>query len=115
MSWFRSRRENSYKIDTVDNDIPIMEFIKHNKTALYNVLKKKQTENLLALDYTIKTLESRKIIMAKKMNECPICFDNNVDTCMVPCGHTFCHGCVETATKCYLCNQEIFIKQKIYL
>ena len=29
--------------------------------------------------------------VGKKM--CPVCFDREVDTVLVPCGHTYCNGC----------------------
>jgi hypothetical protein len=106
--------ENETENET-ENDAEVFSFIKQHKTILYNILKKKQRDELVALDYTIKTMEVRKIIAGKKINECPICFDNNVDTCIVPCGHTFCHKCIESARNCYMCNQEIFLKQKVFL
>jgi hypothetical protein len=51
----------------------------------------------------------------KSKLECPICMDKKIDTCMVSCGHTFCGKCVEKALKCFICDAEIFMKQKIYI
>lgn len=56
--------------------------------------------------------------VTKKM--CPICFDREVAMAMVPCGHTFCQGCSNTAihteyrSKCPQCRQPVATKVKIY-
>jgi len=44
---------------------------------------------------------------------CPICFDNNIKICLVPCGHTFCDEC-DIRFKCAICRTNILSKQKIY-
>ena len=44
---------------------------------------------------------------------CPICFDNNINICLVPCGHTFCSEC-DIRFKCAICRTNILSKQKLY-
>uniref|UniRef100_A0A6C0DK00 RING-type domain-containing protein n=1 Tax=viral metagenome TaxID=1070528 RepID=A0A6C0DK00_9ZZZZ len=52
----------------------------------------------------------------KKM--CPVCFDNEVNTALVPCGHTYCKGCAETDrsryAKCPQCRAQINARVKIF-
>lgn len=56
--------------------------------------------------------------ITKKM--CPICFDREVMIAMIPCGHTFCQGCSNSAvqseyrSKCPQCRQQINGKVKIF-
>ena len=52
----------------------------------------------------------------KKM--CPVCFDNEVNMALVPCGHTYCKGCAETDrsryAKCPQCRAQINARVKIF-
>lgn len=50
-------------------------------------------------------------------NKCKICYTNNINICLIPCGHTYCSTCIDTSNNCYcfLCRKEIFSKQKIYI
>lgn len=54
--------------------------------------------------------------MQKKM--CPVCFDNEVNTALVPCGHTYCRTCSEMDTsryaKCPQCRATINTRIKIF-
>jgi hypothetical protein len=52
--------------------------------------------------------------MIKKM--CPVCFDREVDTVLVPCGHTYCSGCSEydRSHKCPQCRAPVQRRIKIY-
>ena len=47
---------------------------------------------------------------------CAVCFDREVDTVMVPCGHTCCAGCsnYHKSTKCMQCRATIQKTIKIY-
>lgn len=50
---------------------------------------------------------------------CPICFENEVDTCLNPCGHTLCNNCVISnrnwrTKNCYSCRSLITDYIKIY-
>jgi hypothetical protein len=104
---FCAKRETAY----IDENI---EYINKNKTELFNVLKKNKINELEALDYSIKIMESKALIAKKNKLECPICFDNQVNICIVPCGHTFCSKCIASSHSCYVCKNEIFMRQSIY-
>lgn len=51
---------------------------------------------------------------------CPICFENEVDICLNPCGHTLCNKCViansnrYSTEKCYSCRGIIHDHIKIF-
>uniref|UniRef100_A0A6C0ANF7 RING-type domain-containing protein n=1 Tax=viral metagenome TaxID=1070528 RepID=A0A6C0ANF7_9ZZZZ len=52
----------------------------------------------------------------KKM--CPICFENEVNTVLVPCGHTYCKSCSEIDktryAKCPQCRSQINARVKLF-
>ena len=52
--------------------------------------------------------------MVKKM--CPVCFDREVDTVLISCGHTYCHGCSEydRSNKCPQCRAPVQRRIKIF-
>ena len=53
--------------------------------------------------------------MFSKYN-CTICYENEVNVCFIPCGHTFCKGCGEKANrKCFICNGTVDATKPIYL
>jgi hypothetical protein len=104
---FGSKREANY----TDK---MTEFLKINKNELFTILKKQKINELETLDEYIKILESKTIIAKKNKLECPICFDNMVDICIVPCGHTFCSKCIDGSKLCYICKNEIFMCQSLY-
>jgi hypothetical protein len=63
---------------------------------------------------TLSSFEADKKIFNKY--KCTICYENEVNMIMIPCGHTFCKGCSEKATKkCFACNGEITGRTNIYL
>ena len=47
---------------------------------------------------------------------CTICFENPINTCIVPCGHTFCSECTTNQIRfqCAVCRTTIISKQKIF-
>jgi hypothetical protein len=46
---------------------------------------------------------------------CPICFDKDVDTCNVPCGHTLCATCSErTSGRCWTCRMTVRETVKLF-
>jgi len=90
--------------------------------------KKINTKNAELKKITDKLNSLRKIIIAgldeivkpedvqKKM--CPICFENEVNTVLVPCGHTYCKGCSEMDrtrnAKCPQCRVQINARVKLF-
>jgi hypothetical protein len=47
---------------------------------------------------------------------CTICFERSINTCIVPCGHTFCSECTTNQIRfqCAICRTNIISKQKIF-
>ena len=47
---------------------------------------------------------------------CPVCFDKEVDTAMVPCGHTCCAGCLlyNQTSNCMQCRSKIRTTVKLF-
>lgn len=47
---------------------------------------------------------------------CPVCFDREVDTAMVPCGHTCCSGCLlyNQSSNCMQCRSKIRTTVKLF-
>jgi len=68
-----------------------------------------------------------EIIKTEKINKniCPICFENEINMCAIPCGHTCCNDCIvqsirfhnSRVTKCLNCRNPIndYIKMFIQL
>ena len=58
-----------------------------------------------------------------KPNTCSICLENEITHCLVPCGHTFCLGCIDkskgnsvvTETKCMTCRTPCKSSIKLFL
>jgi hypothetical protein len=47
-------------------------------------------------------------------NVCRICFDTQVDTALVPCGHVLCNGCAQRVRTCPFCNAMFTARQPVY-
>ena len=82
-------------------------------TSYKNITEyKKLINNLLQIEISD---DDDRII--KNINNdliCFICFNNTINICINPCGHTFCDKCVEhMKDKCYTCNGNV--KDKIKL
>jgi hypothetical protein len=46
---------------------------------------------------------------------CPICIENKINTCCIPCGHTYCNNCIKNTNKCFICRKSIDKYIKIYI
>ena len=68
---------------------------------------------------------TKEIIKAEKLNKniCPICFENDINMCAVPCGHTCCNDCIgqsikyhnSRVSKCLNCRNPINEYIKFYI
>ena len=94
------------KIKTIEDNIEIIE----------NKLKDFTNLFVFIINEFVKDKEISK-------NMCPICFENPVDICFNPCGHTSCNSCVISSrmssyginnNKCYTCRTSINDYIKIY-
>lgn len=77
------------------------------KIELINGFIKIQKDTLDILDIDKTQLSKYK---------CTICYDNEVQICFMPCGHTFCKPCGDKVkTSCFYCNSKVTGKTPIYL
>lgn len=82
-----------------------------------NIIEKKISDFRNLFIYIINKI-SKPVEEAIKL--CPICFENEVDICLNPCGHTLCNKCVlsnrsrYTNDKCYSCRTTIQDYIKIF-
>lgn len=97
----------------------------------YNIKKKSldtiiiKQENQLASYRKLFINTTTEIIKAEKINKniCPICFENEINMCAVPCGHTCCNDCIiqsikyhnSRISKCLNCRNPINEYIKFYI
>jgi len=48
-------------------------------------------------------------------NNCPICYENKINSCCIPCGHTYCDKCIKNTDNCYICRRYISRNIKIFI
>ena len=66
-----------------------------NRTICFTCSKPKPTD------------ETKTIITEEKDNTCTVCMENNIDTCITPCGHlACCYICAMNMNKCPICRKE---------
>lgn len=94
------------KKESLDNEITIQE----DELAAFRKLFINTTTEI------IKTEKTHK-------NICPICFENEINMCSIPCGHTCCSECIAQSirfhnsrvTKCLNCRNTITDYIKMYI
>lgn len=100
--------ETSSKIDLFNSDIKLKldelhEHLTFNKKKLSDFKKLVST----CIDDTEKE---------KDKNMCNICVSRKINTCLNPCGHTFCLTCVDKMhNKCGMCRTTFISKIKMYI
>jgi hypothetical protein len=95
-------------------------YYKRIKTKLQINIQKEENEIEIYNKLFIKT--TKEIIKEDKIDKklCPICFDNEIDMCAYPCGHTCCNTCVlqtinyNNSKRCLSCRNDIKHYIKIY-
>jgi len=99
--------------------IPVLESLEKYIEAAYNETNIKELY-YKCLKYYKRVYVLHDLMTATRVSQgdssvprCPVCFDNVIDTCLVPCGHTFCGEC-DIRFKCAICRTNILSKQKIY-
>jgi hypothetical protein len=61
-------------------------------------------------------LNETEITATLQVNICDICNTNKINTCLNPCGHTFCNECIDKMNhKCGFCRNRFESKIKMYL
>jgi hypothetical protein len=117
--------DTCHKLDIKDNlfdpihTINISNFMNDLKTNVENLeFEIKNNNDKLNKFYKLVRLSKNKNDNSNlyKINICNICYDNKIDTCLNPCGHTFCSNCVDKMYKqCGICRNEFSSKIKMFI
>ena len=105
----KKKQEKINELDILNNSI---QHLKH-----YEKKNNQEINKMISQKEKIKDeLEKFKSIYLKHISmECKICFDNVIDTIIIPCGHCYCRNCSNNMSKCYICQQNIQEKYKIFV
>ena len=116
------------------NEESIQEIISKMNDYTKNIQNSENVEKLKK-DYltTIKEIHKyiyfiRKINNFNTCNMCPVCFENQVDHFIAPCGHTYCKSCLDrlidadniyeldhnTHNKCSFCRENVKTVRPLY-
>lgn len=110
-----------------DIDIKLEEEKKINNNLNYYLiiqqLKQEQDQYIInnlrkILSYQRDIIIDLKTKLADKQsysNKCVICLLNDLSFCCIPCGHTYCHICIEKSYNCFICKKPIIRIQKIFI
>ena len=104
-------------------------FFRDTNTKISDMLRKKIAGLEAELDDITRKLNALRSLIITGVNQivktedtakktCPVCFDNEVDIALVPCGHTYCRGCADVDksryAKCPQCRTQINARIKIF-
>jgi DNA repair ATPase RecN len=107
----------------------INEYFKEINPGISDILRKKIATLEGQIDNISNKLNALRSLIVTGVNQivkdenkekkmCPACFDNEVNTALIPCGHTYCKGCSEADrsryAKCPQCRQQINARVKIF-
>ncbi len=103
---------------------PLLDTVKNYIEHEYNEINFKESfdecimyyKRVLSLQNTMSMLRSLQQTKQENLPICPVCLDKPVNTCLTPCGHTFCDGCTgrDVRFSCPVCRTSIKSKQKLY-
>jgi hypothetical protein len=131
-------RETPENIDTNEMTDYIIKYIELFKkyadrwiNEYYIINKNKLTENIEKQEIKLHAYRNlfinttKEIIPLEKIskNICPICFENEINMCAIPCGHTCCNECVMQSlkynnsklTKCLNCRNTLKEYIKLFI
>ncbi len=136
-----TNNDNIYDISNNDNELTKL-YVDYNNKIKENYSKwvtNHYTPQLMSIENNIEVIEDKisdfrnlfiyiinKILKTSEINDgsnkkiCPICFVNEVNMCMNPCGHTVCNNCVISTrnpyltNKCFSCRTEVKDYIKMY-
>jgi hypothetical protein len=101
----------------------INEYYIKTKNNLIEDIEKQEIKLIAYRNLFINT--TKEIIPLEKVskNICPICFENEINMCAIPCGHTCCNECVLKSiqyhraklTKCLSCRNTLKEYIKLYI
>jgi esterase/lipase len=123
----------SSHIESVDslnalND-QIIKYFKETHDNISDIIRRKITDLETSIEDISRKLNALRSLIVTGVNQiikpedvqkkmCPVCFDNEVNTALVPCGHTYCKGCSEQDrsryAKCPQCRTQINARIKIF-
>lgn len=122
-----------HQIDSVDSlnslNEKIVTYLKETNVSVSDVIQKKIAKTESEIYDISNKLNGLRAIIVTGVNEiikeedkqkkiCSICFDKEVDTALVPCGHTYCKKCSEKDrsryARCAQCRTEISSRIKIF-
>lgn len=49
------------------------------------------------------------------IDKCKVCMDEEIEACLIPCGHTCCAGCAVKMDNCHMCRGVIADVQNVFL
>ena len=101
--------KDEYKNVLIDNYVNI------NKAILEQNEKLKQINNIInSYRNTIKLFDINDKFTK---SNCCICYENEVNICLIPCGHSFCKTCVDKSysNKCFICKITFTSKNRLFL
>jgi hypothetical protein len=116
------------KISTIQI-LPVNELLVPVLDALQDYVDKEYLQVGLQDQYNLCLVYFKRIIIMQELMKdirffqdtskaplCPVCFDNTVNTCLVPCGHTFCMDCTgrDMRVLCPVCRSAVHKKQKMF-
>ena len=94
-------------------------YILYNILLIYNIWFIKIF--LKVLSYVVSILYNKVIHIKlekeeeiKELNKCPICFENEINMCLNPCGHCYCEICINNSNECFICRTNIINKIKLF-
>tara|TARA_B110001469_G_C9635607_1_gene318668 strand:+ start:73 stop:507 length:435 start_codon:yes stop_codon:yes gene_type:complete len=113
---------------------------KKKKKELISSIKQSKLNEIGLLDYSIKNISTKLVIMKKMLSDnennlensrkefveqikrevnpdllCQICFDNRINVILTPCGHTFCKECLGNSITCFNCRSTIDKPFKLFI
>ena len=105
-----------------ENLVPVLESLeKYTETAYKSLDIKKYFEDCIGSYkrvYLLQNLMSyiRVTQPSSTLPLCPVCFEEPINICLVPCGHTFCSNCITNNIRiqCAVCRTNVTSKQKIF-
>jgi len=62
-----------------------------------------------------KEIRELNIRLKNNKNLCSICYENKINICCIPCGHTYCDICISNTKNCYNCRSSITRINKIFI
>ena len=98
------------KIDEIETLNKSIEFLGIHEKMCNQQIEEKQIEK----EKINKEIKVKKEKYNKLSLECKICFDNLIEEIQIPCGHCYCSNCSKNMTNCYICQQNIEKKYKIF-